>query len=231
MGPRIRNLVARPVGTVQVRLREGPMALGLETRGADTGCDDPSGGSWGSSQPIGRSPRPASGRRHRRRWPWILGAVVFVLGGGVAVMWLSSSRAIPVTMGQAESRLGKNVGDSSDGSRPPAGVYAYRGSGTDRLSFPPLSQPEGPTMPGTVALEKGDCWTFRIDYSSHHWESWDYCLRQGVAAADRRTGVATVVQSDSSRRRTSPPFTARLGPWLFRPDLWTGRAGRRGVSV
>ena len=119
-------------------------------------------------------------RRRRRRWPWIAGSVVLILGVAVAVMWLSASRAIPVTMGQAESRLGTSVGDPSDGSLPSVGVYAYRGSGTDRLSFPPLSQPEGPTMPGTVTLEKGDCWTFRIDYSTHHWESWDYCLRHGA---------------------------------------------------
>lgn len=32
-------------------------------------------------------------------------------------------------------------------------------------------------MPGTITLKGQDCWTFRIDYSTHHWQSWDFCRR------------------------------------------------------
>jgi hypothetical protein len=35
-------------------------------------------------------------------------------------------------------------------------------------------------MPGTVTLVGRRCWIFRIDYSSHHWQTWDYC-RHGTA--------------------------------------------------
>jgi hypothetical protein len=45
----------------------------------------------------------------------------------------------------------------------------------DKLSLPPLSQAEGPTMPGTVTLQENGCWTFRMDYSSHHWQTWKFC--------------------------------------------------------
>lgn len=34
-------------------------------------------------------------------------------------------------------------------------------------------------MPGTVTLRGANCWNFRIDYSTHHWQQWDYCLRSG----------------------------------------------------
>jgi len=60
--------------------------------------------------------------------------------------------------------------------RPAPGVYAYLGSGTERLSVPPLSQAEGPTIPGTVTLDGARCWVLRFDYSSHHWQTWHYCL-------------------------------------------------------
>jgi hypothetical protein len=31
-------------------------------------------------------------------------------------------------------------------------------------------------MPGTVSLLGSKCWVFRIDYSTHHWQTWKYCL-------------------------------------------------------
>ncbi len=34
-------------------------------------------------------------------------------------------------------------------------------------------------MPGTVTLLGSNCWIFRIDYSTHHWETWKYCLHRG----------------------------------------------------
>jgi hypothetical protein len=92
----------------------------------------------------------------------------------VVVTW---DPAHQVSLGQAEQQLGTK-GQGVAGARPARGVYLYTGSGTDRLSLPPLVQQQGPTMPGTVTLRGADCWTFRIDYSSHHWETWDYC-RQG----------------------------------------------------
>ncbi len=35
-------------------------------------------------------------------------------------------------------------------------------------------------MPGTVTLRGADCWSFTIDYSTHHWQAWNYCLRGGA---------------------------------------------------
>ncbi len=31
-------------------------------------------------------------------------------------------------------------------------------------------------MPGTVTLQGASCWLFRLDYSTHHWQTWRYCL-------------------------------------------------------
>lgn len=122
--------------------------------------------------------KPASGRKRHRRWPWVLGAVTVLLGGTALAFWLTASRAHEVSMRQAESQLGA-MGGKPGHNRPAPGVYKYVGSGTENLSLPPLSQSEGPVIPGTVTLQGKNCWTWRIDYSSHHWQNWHYCVHQG----------------------------------------------------
>jgi len=117
---------------------------------------------------------PARSRRHRR-WPWVLGAVVLVVGAGVLGFVLAANRARPVSLYQAESRLGNGRLGTPGSARPAPGVYQYTGSGSEQLSLPPLSQAEGPSLPGTVTLQGSNCWLFRIDYSTHHWQTWNYC--------------------------------------------------------
>ena len=124
-------------------------------------------------------PVPTSRRRRRRRWPLILAVLVLLAGMGAGAIWLTSSRARPVSLRQAESRLGKSASALPGAARPAPGVYQYTGSGTEKLSLPPLSQAEGPSMPGTVTLQGANCWVFRIDYSTHHWQTWEYCIHDG----------------------------------------------------
>lgn len=113
--------------------------------------------------------------RRRRRWPWVLLAVILIVGAGVFTVWLTTNRATQVTMRQAEARL-HSKGDAPGARRPAPGVYQYAGSGSERLSLPPLSQSEGPIIPGTVTTQGVDCWVLRLDYSSHHWQTFDVCL-------------------------------------------------------
>ncbi len=96
---------------------------------------------------------------------------------GALVAWHAADSARQVTLGQAVHRLGGAGGGSPGLRRPAPGIYAYAGSGTERLTLPPLSQAEGPTIPGTVTLDGADCWVLRIDYSTHHWQTWHYCLQ------------------------------------------------------
>jgi len=115
----------------------------------------------------------------RRRWI-LAGVVVAVLGVVAAVgwFWLSRDTAREVSIDEARRRAGGTTTPrrGTEG-RPRPGVYEYRGGGTDSLSLPPLSQSEGPGIPGTVELLDGDCWRFRVDYSSNHWQDWKYCHR------------------------------------------------------
>jgi hypothetical protein len=105
----------------------------------------------------------------------VIGAVLVSAAAGL-VAWRAADHARQVTLGQAVARLGGSGGGSPGSGRPAPGVYAYVGSGTEHLSLPPLSQSEGPTIPGTVTLDGARCWVWRIDYSTHHWQTWHYCL-------------------------------------------------------
>lgn len=110
------------------------------------------------------------------------GLLVIAVVVGVALTLRDTAR--PVTVDEARGRTtttttsGSGSGTeepSSSPQRPVAGVYQYEGSGTESLSTPPLSQTQGPTMPATVEWGDRGCWTFRIDFSSNHWQSWTYC--------------------------------------------------------
>jgi hypothetical protein len=184
---------------------------------------------------VRATPPPAGNGHPRRRWPWIVGVLMLLVGSGVLVIWLTTNRARPVTMWQAESRLGSSGRVASGSPRPLPGVYRYTGSGTEQLSVPPLSQSEGPTMPGTVTLQGSNCWTFRIDYSTHHWQTWHYCLHDGDLweAGGQSWQLwsigplqATNLSTFSCKARTmSLPRTAVPG------QLWEGRCTGTNTSV
>ena len=125
------------------------------------------------------SPQPVSSGRKRRRWPWVVGSVVVVMAVAAGVIWLTGDHACQVTLREAEAHSGGEAGGVATNGRPTPGVYAYTGSGTERLTLPPLSQSEGPTIPGTVSLIGADCWVLRLDYSTHHWQTWRYCQHNG----------------------------------------------------
>jgi hypothetical protein len=180
-------------------------------------------------------PIPTTRRHRRSRWPWVLGAFLVLIGAGVAVIWLTPSRARSVTMQQAETRLGRGGTDPQGDPRPVPGVYRYTGSGTDTLSLPPLSQPEGPTMPGTVTLEGANCWDFRIDYSTHHWETWDYCLGQGGL---RETGGRLwqlwsigPINITNMTSITCSPGTVAVPAHALRSERWAARCTGTSTAV
>ena len=107
--------------------------------------------------------------------------VLAALGGVIAVVWLGGGSK-PVSTEEAEERFheGRTTGPQPGSRlRPAEGVYTYRGSGTEHISVPPKSQDQGPVMPATVTHGRDGCWTFRIDYSTNHWQDWIYCSKNG----------------------------------------------------
>jgi hypothetical protein len=114
-------------------------------------------------------------------------ATVTVLAGGGLILWRVSSPG-PASVDEAVDRF--EEGEEGDGDpglesrRPPEGVYEYAGEGSERISFPPVSQQDGAVVPGTVSHEADGCWTFRLDYNAAHWQDWHYC-RDGDRMAEQ----------------------------------------------
>ncbi len=164
---------------------------------------------------------------------------LFVL---VSVVLTVEGRARPVSISQAIGRYHSNSA-ADPGTHPRPGVYSYQGSGTDRLTLPPLSQSEGPTLPGTVEVQSNGCWSFRIDYSTNHWQTWTYCghstgLVETGGLVWQRWMVGPVAETNLSTLRCSPgllsiPSSSRGGQILARPlhghidaDTWHLGVGR-----
>jgi len=115
-------------------------------------------------------------RHHRIRWA-LLGVLVVVAVFIIVSLILNfEGRARPLSINEATSQYHPGASGAT-GPHPAPGVYSYTGTGTDSLTLPPLSQPQGPTLPGTVELQGRGCWDFRIDYSTNHWQRWTYCWR------------------------------------------------------
>ena len=140
----------------------------------------------GSAEPTGGA-TPAAPASHRHKARWVLAGVglVAAAAGTFISLWLDSGpHALPANVAIDRFRH-QAGGGGTDG--PPAGVYRYRGSGTESLSLPPKSQTEGPEVPGTVVHRNG-CFVFRLDYSDAHWQSWTYCVRRGALESPARAG-------------------------------------------
>jgi hypothetical protein len=166
----------------------------------------------------------------------VLGGLVLVVGAVVVAFWLTSDRAKPVTLRQAEIRLGRSAGTGVPGAgRPAPGVYQYTGSGTETLSAPPLSQPEGPSMPGTVTLQGAGCWVFRIDYSTHHWQTWGYCLHGSDAweAGGQTWQLWSIgpIQVKNLSSFSCSPRTMALPAAAAPGERWAGRCTGTNTAV
>ncbi len=152
----------------------------------------------------------------------------------VSVVITLQGRARPVSVSQAINRYRSNPG-ANPGTHPLPGVYTYQGTGTDSLSLPPLSQAEGPTLPGTVEVQGHGCWSFRIDYSTNHWQSWTYCTRRaGLVQAGRvvwqRWIVGPLAETNLSTLRCSvPSLTIPLTATV--EEVWPARCAGTSTQI
>jgi glycosyl-4,4'-diaponeurosporenoate acyltransferase len=132
--------------------------------------------------PVSDPGRPRRRWLRRLRWATLLGA-----GASLGIYLVVRPAPVrEVTISEAHQRYERTAADRgrgpSDELQPAPGVYEYVGSGVESLDRPPVSQRQGPSMPGTVTHDRPGCWTFRIDYSSKHHQSWRYCARGGSLA-------------------------------------------------
>lgn len=170
-------------------------------------------------------PVAGRGRGRARRAALIVSGVFVVMVAAGLVMVFGGERPLPRSGDEALDRFrGEPTTAPASGAAsgrgapvaPAAGVYAYRGSGSESTSLPPLVEQEGPEMPATVVAGADGCWTFRIDYNTHHWQQWDLCpgddgwVNTGGETFARRDFVTFQVDNLSTFSCPEPP------PFLLR---------------
>lgn len=172
-----------------------------------------------------------------RKWILVGAGIMAVALVGVGLFLTFRDNARPVDIEEAKQRAASSTApqESPATRRPEPGVYRYEGSGTESLSVPPLSQDQGPTMPGTVELGDDGCWTFRIDYSTNHWQTWYHCpegddLVEGGGQSWQRWMIGATALTNLS------DFTCDEGAMLvpMNPspgDEWTARCTGTNEAV
>jgi hypothetical protein len=119
-------------------------------------------------------------RRPRRVIPLAVVGVLLVAGGiAFAVAW-SQRGAREASLEQAVEKFrGEHQASSAGFLSPATGVYRYHGNGDEKLSVLGTTQHWGPSLPSTVTRDRG-CWTFHLEYSTHHWQDWNFCPQTGA---------------------------------------------------
>ena len=173
----------------------------------------------------------------------LVGVAVVVVVVVFAVMWQRSG-AHRVSTAEARRRYEQSSPSTEPANpavlRPVAGVYTYRGSGSEHLSVPPKEQAQGPDTPGTVTHGADGCWTFRMDFSNQHWQTWIYCPRNrglvelGGTTFERWDFVFTKYDSTSTFTCAPASVTIRAGMHAgqkWRQSCRGTSSGTKGVSV
>ncbi len=172
--------------------------------------------------------RSENQRPHHRRWWLIVSAVVLavvaIVVGGAVVWWNGRGPSKP-SIGEAVDRFrsSSTAPGTTAAMHPEPGVYTYAGSGTEHLSFLATSQSQDGSLPGSVTMGTGSCWTFAIEYNSFHHETWDRCSRDGRLVergntTDQKFDFGALSQSEHTEVVCDPPTT------LYNP---TARPGAR----
>lgn len=176
-----------------------------------------------------------------RTWRWVLaimGGVALVGIGSVVLLFVTREDPGAKPIGEAvdEFRSGSDDGEdaTAGGLRPPAGVYTLTGEGSESISFPPVKQEDGDTMPMTISHGDGDCWTLRIDYNEAHWQDWSLCtvggdvLENGGRTSQRwdfgATKVGTLAEFVCDPAVPLAPMTGEPGDTLERACIGTNDA-------
>jgi hypothetical protein len=118
-------------------------------------------------------------------------------------------------------------------SGPTSGVYLYRAVGQERLSLLGTQQRWGNVVPAIVAREDARCWSWTVDFNTHHSQSFRYCAR----------GAATVETGGTTKQAFAFPgitvtdtyrFTCSTAPVMRRTGARAGAMTPlrcRGVSL
>ncbi|MGZ4675709.1 MAG: hypothetical protein ACXVJX_09200 [Acidimicrobiia bacterium] len=191
------------------------------------------------SQPATDARDDAAPRPRRRRRRVIVGVILLVVVAGIAVfviLWnRDTSRPVKVSEATKKYRATSTTTGATTALQPRAGVYEYTGSGTDHISTPAKSQDEGPEIPGTVTLTGNGCWTFRADYNTSHWQTWNYCSRDGrlleLGGQTYQHWDFVAFQVDTTTTFTCDPPSVAIKAAMKKGDSWKQSCSGTSTSI
>lgn len=122
---------------------------------------------------------------------------------------------------------------------PATGVYTYASSGSEALSLLGTGQEWGDTIPATVTAVGDGCWEHRMDYSTNHWASQEFCpegdrlMERSGVVFQRFDFVAVTVDEETVFRCEPPTATIDLGasPGDSWPSRCDGTSAQRGTTT
>jgi hypothetical protein len=168
-------------------------------------------------------------------------AIVTVLLVGVitfAIVW-SGRGAEEASVDEAVESLDDDGAHSTRFLQPATGVYVYEGDGTESLSVLDTTQQWGPQLPATVERDRRGCWTFTIEYNTHHRQATTYCARGDVleeiggSTFQSFDFVVTTVDDHNVFECEPPGETIRVTaePGTRWRQSCRGRSRQRGTTV
>jgi hypothetical protein len=166
-------------------------------------------------------------------------AAVVVVGGATpfAIGW-SHRGAKEASVDKAIANFRKSRGATNGGFlRPAPGVYTFAGTGSEQLSLLATTQHWGPRIPVTVTQSDDGCWAYRVDYSTHHWQSVRYCakghlLQQTGDTSSQTFDFVAFKASDKNDVVCSPPadrIRTDAKPGATWPVTCNGHSESRGT--
>jgi hypothetical protein len=158
--------------------------------------------------------------RNRRRW-LVAGIVTILLAmtiGSLLALFIMREDPKAKSLNEAVNEFRETqppILEAPAARQPVPGVYVATGEGSENLSFPPLSQHDGTTMPVTVVHTVGGCWALAIDYNDAHRQTWDYCVSDDAETIVERGGqtfqrwdLGATTISNTSTFMCDPPVIA-----------------------
>jgi len=153
-----------------------------------------------ASAPVEPAPRPR--RRALRIVALIAAVLVVVLIAAVVWFFVGREQASEVDTNEALEafRSESNATASTSASRdvPAPGVYTATVTGEESIGLPGFDESYGPNSPVTVTHGDGGCFSYRVDFNSHHWRAWTFCPSP--------TATFALTQMDGWTARSAPGF-------------------------
>lgn len=148
------------------------------------------------------SPDPEPRRRTLRVALWAVAIAGTLVVAAVVWFLLGRESAEPLTSDDALEGFRATAGSAGEAQgRPRAGVYRASASGSESIGIPGLDEDLGPDVPVTVTYSDEGCFTYRADFNSHHWRSWELCPDEDA--------IFSLVELQSWTARKAPAFDVK----------------------